>query len=113
MTEPAAEAPRPTRAELRRAAEAAATGKPAPAAPPAPSPAVTPAQAAAATSRTEQRRIAEEQAKRARTSRALWKAWWLYPLVALIGVAIWFGVQSAGKTPPDQPTVVTTVPAGP
>jgi hypothetical protein len=106
--EPSFEPPRPTRAELRRAAEAAAAG-----ASPAAQVTVPPPAATDAASRTEQRRLANERARAARSQNAIWKAWWLYPLVAAIGVCVWFGIQSAADQPRPEPSVVTTITAQP
>jgi len=99
------EAPRPTRAELRRAAEAGAS-RPS-------TPRETVQTAPAELSRTEQRRLADERARAARSQRAIWKAWWVYPVAAGIGICIWFGVQSAANQPNTSPSVVTTITAQP
>jgi len=121
----ALDAPRPTRAEMRRAAEAAAAAPPVmsapgasgaggpshygtatPGAPPAPAPST-------AMSRLEQRRLADESARAHRSQRAIWKAWWVYPLAAAIAICVWFGVQSAAHQPDTTPRVVTTITAQP
>jgi hypothetical protein len=106
---PAVEPHRPTRAELRRAAEVAESARTDPPA----APAHTRAAAVTATTRREQRRVAAERARQARSQNAIWKAWWLYPLVAAIGVCVWFGVQSAANQPHQEPSVVTTITAQP
>lgn len=62
-----------------------------------------------AMSRTERRRLEHAEAAAARSQHALWKAWWLYALIAAVGVAVFLGVRSASEAPPPQP-VVTTVP---
>jgi hypothetical protein len=106
-----AEPHRPTRAELRRAAEAAAAGVAPPAAPVnsnVPTPTAT-----EAASRVELRRLANERARAARSQNAIWKAWWFYPLVAALGLCVWFGVQSAANQPSVEPSVVTTITAQP
>jgi Flp pilus assembly protein TadB len=83
-------APRPGRAELRRAAEAQAA-----------------VSQNASASRLERRRQAELQSKQQKTRGALWRAWWLYPLVALIGVCVYLGFQSVGDAPAPTPQVST------
>jgi hypothetical protein len=65
------------------------------------------------TSRADQRRQAEARARDARASRALWKAWWLYPLVGGVLVATYLGVQSAGQGSVREPTVVQTISPAP
>ena len=64
-------------------------------------------------SRSEQRRLAEEQANQARKGRALWKAWWVYPLAAATLAFVFLGVQAASQAPNQEPSVVTTVPQAP
>jgi hypothetical protein len=65
-------------------------------------------------SRAEQRRATEQQQRGARKNRALWKAWWVYPLAALIAVCVVLGVRSALTPVPDGPPwVVTTNSATP
>ncbi|MEI8058045.1 MAG: hypothetical protein WCI29_11615 [Actinomycetes bacterium] len=61
-------------------------------------------------SRAEQRRIAEESARRAKSGRAIWRAWWLYPLLATAAVCIYLGAQSASRVPDltTQPIVTIT-----
>jgi hypothetical protein len=103
-----AEPHRPTRAELRRAAEAAAAGSASTATGMVPTPTTS-----GAASRVEQRRLADERARAARSQNAIWKAWWLYPLVAALGLCVWFGVQSAANQPRPEPSVVTTITAQP
>jgi hypothetical protein len=39
----------------------------------------------------------------------LWKAWWVYPLVAAILLTLWLGIQSTSRTPVRAPSVVTTI----
>lgn len=85
------EAARPTRAELRRAAEAAATA--------------ATAAGAAELSRQERRRQQERQQKARAVRGSIWTAWWLYPLVAAIGVCVYLGFQSAATAPPPAPVV--------
>ena len=60
-------------------------------------------------SRTERRRLEDAEVSAARSQSALWKAWWVYALIAAVGVAVFLGVRSAADPPPPQP-VVTTVP---
>ena len=111
----ALEAPRPTRAEMRRATEAAAVALPVQTSSSVP-PLATPSHeihASAGVSRTEQRRLADESARAQRSQKAIWKAWWLYPLVAAIGVCVYFGIQSAANQPDMTPRVVTTITAQP
>jgi hypothetical protein len=93
--------PRPTRAELRRAAESS-VGLP-----------ETHQANAPVLSRSEQRRIAELQAKASSRRRALWKAWWIYPLLVGIAACAWFAVQSARVPGPPPAPVVTTISAQP
>jgi hypothetical protein len=64
-------------------------------------------------SRLEQRRIAEARRRTASSSRALWKAWWVYPLAAAILMTLWLGIQSAQRSPAPAPTVVTTITSEP
>jgi hypothetical protein len=71
------------------------------------------AQAPAGASRSEQRRLAEEQARAARSGHALWKAWWVYPLMAGVVVAAYFGIQSAVQAPVREPVVVQTIGTAP
>jgi len=107
------EVQRPTRAEMRRAAEAAAL--PVQTSSTAPTLAAPSAEihTSAGVSRTQQRRLADERARARRSQKAIWKAWWLYPLVAAIGVCVYFGVQSAANQPDTTPRVVTTITAQP
>lgn len=81
---PSTDAVRPTRAELRRAAEAAGVAE---------------------VSRQERRRQQERQQKTRAVRGSIWTAWWLYPLVAAIGVCVYLGFQSAGTAPPPAPVV--------
>jgi hypothetical protein len=118
MAEPvAAPGARPSRADLRRAAEAQTSAEM-----PTPEPASrsrharsgeghsrTSSAASSGASRLEQRRIAEARRRAARSSRALWKAWWVYPLVAAILLTLWLGIQSTSRTPVRAPSVVTTI----
>ena len=62
-----------------------------------------------ALSRTERRRLEDAEVSAVRSQSALWKAWWVYGLVAAVGIAVFLGVRSAADAPPPQP-VVTTVP---
>ena len=78
---------RPGRAELRRAAEAEA------------------AKGHAVSSRSERRRLEELRAKERRAGRSLWRAWWLYPLVLLIAVFVYLGLQSSSNVPPPAPQI--------
>lgn len=80
---------RPTRAELRRAAEAEAA-----------------AAARTTASRAERRRLEDEQSRQRMARTSVWRAWWLYPLVALIGVCVYLGIQSSVDAPPAKPPVV-------
>lgn len=95
------ETTRPTRAELRRAAEAQAAGGAAPAG-------LRPT-VALATSRSESRRRAAAEMKATRSRHAIWKAWWLYPLLVGIAVTVYLGVQSASLAPSREPVVITTI----
>lgn len=64
-------------------------------------------------SRTEQRKREQEALKNAKKSNSLFKAWWLYPLVAAIVVCGYLGWQSAQKpvnTAPTTPVVVSDQP---
>jgi hypothetical protein len=80
---------RPTRAELRRAAEAEAA-----------------AAARATASRAERRRLEDEQSKQQQARTSVWRAWWLYPLVALIGLCVYLGIESSADAPPAKQPVV-------
>lgn len=64
-----------------------------------------------APTRAQLRREAEAAARAQRSRRSLWRAWWLYPLVAGAAVCVWFGVQSASAPAPQEPVVVS-VPGG-
>ena len=111
--EPAA---RPTRAELRRAAEAeAGEARRSSAGSAAVVGAGDAVGAARATggSRLEQRRLVEQRASAARRGNALWKAWWVYPLAAATVLFLYLGVQAASNAPNREPSVVTTVPDAP
>ena len=59
-------------------------------------------------SRSELRMQAQAAQKQVRRQRALWKAWWLYPLLAVIGSCVYFGVRSASTPVPDGPQWVVT-----
>jgi hypothetical protein len=61
---------------------------------------------AAPPSRAELRRRAEESARAERSRRSVWRAWWLYPLVAGVLVCGWLGYQSASAPAPQEPIVV-------
>ena len=63
----------------------------------------------ASRTRVEQRRIAEQSARTARSSRSLWRAWWVYPLVAAIAACVYLGLQSASAPVVEGPSVVTTI----
>jgi hypothetical protein len=59
-------------------------------------------------SRSDQRRAAEQQRRGALQHRALWKAWWFYPIAILIVVSVVLGVRSALTPVPDGPQWVIT-----
>ena len=63
--------------------------------------------AAAPLSRTERRRLEEAQAKDVQTRHSLWRAWWLYALLALVGLAVFLGFRSAADAPPPAPQITT------
>jgi hypothetical protein len=67
--------------------------------------------AAGTLSRTERRRLEDQQAKSVQKQHALWKAWWFYLLLAVAAVAIVLGVRAAADAPPPAP-VVTEIPNG-
>ena len=93
------EGSRPGRAELRKRREAIGQSQVEP----------SPAQADyAAASRSELRQTHERQMRAARRDRALWKAWWLYPLLAVIAVCVYLGLRSASTPVPDGPQWVVT-----
>ncbi len=77
--------PSPGRAQRRREAEAAAVPL----------------------SRTERRRLEEAQVKAVQKEHSLWRAWWLYLLLAAVAVAVVLGVRSAADAPPPAPQVTT------
>ena len=62
--------------------------------------------------RAELRRIAAEKQRRERSRRALWRAWWLYPLLVAIATTVYLGYRSASTPAAPGPTVITTVPSG-
>ena len=71
------------------------------------------APAAAGLSRTEQRKREEAAQKSAKKSKSLFKAWWLYPLVAAIVVCSYLGWKSAQvpvNNAPSTPVVVDNQP---
>jgi len=61
---------------------------------------------AAAGSRAERRRLAELEDKQRSSRASMWRAWWLYPLVALIGVFVYLGLQEGKDAPPATPPIV-------
>ncbi len=69
--------------------------------------------AAAGLSRTEQRKREEAAQKSAKKAKSLFKAWWLYPLVAAIVVCSYLGWKSAQvpvNNAPSTPVVVDNQP---
>lgn len=66
---------------------------------------------APAPTRAQLRREAEQAARAQRSRRALWRAWWVYPLLLGAAACVWFGVQSASAPAPREPVVVS-VPGG-
>jgi len=109
---PAAEdASRPTRSELRRAREAehaSAAGL---------SGAVAhPPSTGGMASRLELRRARQAEERRLRSQRGvkgLLKAWWFYPLVAIVLVCCYLGIQSALAPRTIEPPIVVTTPTSP
>jgi hypothetical protein len=90
---------RPTRAELRRAREAGSMAEPATAAP------------TAVPGRAALRALHEERTRRPNPVRVLLTAWWFYPLLLVLVVALVLGWKSAAAPrPSDRPVVVETVP---
>ena len=82
-------------------------------APIAPTPAVVAAPATSGLSRTEQRKREEAARQSAKKSNSIFKAWWLYPLVAAIAVCGYLGWKSAQvpvTNAPSTPIVVTQQP---
>jgi hypothetical protein len=64
-------------------------------------------------SRTEQRKREEEARKSAKKSNSIFRAWWLYPLIAAIAVCGYLGWRSAQvptPTGPVAPQVITNQP---
>ncbi len=100
--DPAGAQSRPGRAELRRQREAGGAQPRPPAAPSVAAPTAAPV------SRAHARRQVEESRRSARRHRALWKAWWLYPLLLLLGVCVYLGVRSASTPMPEGPQWVVT-----
>lgn len=95
-------APRPTRAELRRAREA---GVPVAAAA---APAAAPQGGRAASRNAQQQRAGRQR------PRSVLTAWWLVPLLVLIAAAVYLGVKSATPSGVQTPgIVVSTAPASP
>jgi hypothetical protein len=72
-----------------------------------------PAAAPAALSRTEQRKREEELAKSAKKKNSIFKAWWLYPLIAAIAVCGYLGWRSAQVPVNTAPTTPVVIPAQP
>lgn len=111
---------RPTRAELRRQREAAESGATADvtlatAAPPAPPVVATTVPAAAAAAAAPSGRAALREQQQAATQQDnvlvnLLKAWWLYPLLALIALCVFLGWRST-QTPQVPPGVQVSTPA--
>jgi hypothetical protein len=117
---------RPTRAELRRAREAAAalevtealevTGGESELLDPASTTPVVVAATAAIGAETlsrtairEAKLKAEREERKARGFRGLLTAWWFYPLVAAIAVCVYLGYRTTvAPPPPPGPIVVTT-----
>jgi hypothetical protein len=74
---------------------------------------VVAAAASTGLSRTEQRKLDEQAAKNAKKSNSIFKAWWLYPLIAAIAVCAYLGwksAQTAPSTAPTTPVVITDQP---
>jgi hypothetical protein len=72
-----------------------------------------PPAAPAGLSRTEQRKREEAARKSMKKSNSLFKAWWLYPLVAAIAVCAYLGWKSAQvpvSNAPSTPVVVNNQP---
>jgi len=76
-------------------------------------PAAAVAAAPAALSRTEQRKREEEQAKASKKRNSIFKAWWLYPLIAAIAVCGYLGWRSAQVPVSTAPTIPVVIPAQP
>ena len=67
---------------------------------------------AAAPTRADLRRQAEAAARADRSRQALWRAWWVYPLLAAAVLCGWLGLQSSSVPAPAAPVVVTVAPTG-
>lgn len=94
----ASSAPRPTRAELRRAREAGA---------PVEAVATSTASDVSRDGRAQQRRSGEQRGRGA-PRRSVLTAWWFVPLLVLVALAAYLGVKSATPSGVQTPGVVVS-----